>query len=258
MLPFQSRQIKSRTAAGRLRALDNYLEKFERDLLTQNSDQVLIDLGFGEWPWTTTEMAERLWSVNPEIRIIGLETDSRRVDNASPFASPRLDFRLVQDSLQQTVPESIRLIRAMNVLRGYPKTEANTALLQWGAALADQGLLIEGTSDATGDILTAHIIRKVDSVLVQESLLFYTNFERGFAPWMFRDHLPVDLRRDVRPGTRIHALFTKWHEAWQAHRASSLSVSEVFSRSVQDVLPNQDPRLTQTGYAIWPYSRRDL
>ena len=105
------------------------------------------------------------------------------------------------------------LVRAMNVLRGRVDLLDAHAILS--SPLVEGGLLLEGTSDADGAVVTAWAIRR-DA----RRLLFLTDFSRGFGPALFWDHLPRDLRRDAKPGTAIRELLDRWTRAFVAARAS--------------------------------------
>jgi hypothetical protein len=121
----------------------------------------------------------------------------------------------------------------MNVLRGYTVGEAAAETARWSSWLTDGGLLIEGSTDVDGALGSAHLWRKHDGVLVHEGLAFFTDFTRGFAPMMFRDVLPRDLRRSVKPGQPIHALLARWQRAFESERAAGESPSEGFERSIR-------------------------
>lgn len=103
----------------------------------------------------------------------------------------------------------------MNVLRGYREEDVEPARLMMREGLVDDGLLIEGSTDTEGHVLVAHLWRGS-----RRELLFHTDFSRGFSPWLFRDWLPRDLRRGVKPGTSIHALLSDWDERAKATGAS--------------------------------------
>jgi hypothetical protein len=98
----------------------------------------------------------------------------------------------------------------MNVLRGYREEEVPALHEALGAALIDGGLLLEGSTDTEGHVTVVGLMRKRSGQLRREALLFHTDFSRGFSPWLFRDWLPRDLRRQVKPATAIHSLLTTW------------------------------------------------
>jgi hypothetical protein len=255
-MPLPPRQIPSRTRSGRLAALDAYLVRYERDLLARANGTVVIDVGFGEHPWTTLEMAEAFRQLDPSLVVVGLETDEARIERAQAMSAEGLVFMAVTEDLPSRLPAPARLVRAMNVLRGYAEAEVDAAHETWGSWLTPGGLLIEGTSDPEGSIVTCHLLRKNETTLEHEGLLLYTDFRRGFAPWMFRDWLPRDLRRGVREGTEIHAFFAEWTEHWNRVReAGTRDPREAFAKSLLSLAMarpdiNADPALVSEGYVM--------
>ncbi|RKH07014.1 methylase [Corallococcus sp. CA047B] len=233
-------RTRGRTAPGRLRALDAYLCRFESALLTRQDDAwaraVFVDVGFGEQPWTTLESAAAFRTLNPELSVVGVELDAERAGAAArTHADARTHFREGGFALPLSPEEPARLVRAMNLLRQGPQEripEVHRALTR---PLLPSGLLVEGSSDTDGAVLVAHLLRRApdDAAPVRESLLFHTDFSRGFAPLLLRDWLPRDLRRRVRPGEPVHAFFQAWESAWKAARAAGHTAPpEAFAESV--------------------------
>ncbi len=179
-------------------------------------------MGIGHEPWTTLELARIA-----AARLIAIDIDARRVARAR---AQGIDARVAS----LTLGERAILVRAMNVLRGQPALEDAHATL--ASSLADGGMLLEGTSDAAGAVLTAWVIRPP---AMRERLLFLTDFTRGFAPALFWDHLPRDLRRDAKPGTPIRDLLDRWTKAF-ADRAPGSSPSEVFRASASAIAGPHD------------------
>ncbi len=69
---------------------------------------------------------------------------------------------------------------------------------------------MEGSTDVQGGITVVHLLRRTSEGLSREALLFHTDFHQGFAPLLFRDWLPRDLRRRVQPDEPIHDFFAAW------------------------------------------------
>ena len=69
------------TGTNRLRRADRWMTYSPRvRAALQSGDQpVVVDLGYGRLPVTTLELADRLRSVRPDIRVVGLEIDPDRV-----------------------------------------------------------------------------------------------------------------------------------------------------------------------------------
>jgi hypothetical protein len=172
-------------------------------------------VGIGTDPWTTRELAQIV-----AAPLIAIDIDERRVARAR---AEGIDARVAS----LTIGERAILVRAMNVLRGQPELrDAHTTL---ASSLAEGGLLVEGTSDAEGAVVTAWAIRSD-----VRRLLFLTDFTRGFAPALFWDHLPRDLRRDAKPGTAIRDLLDRWTAAF-AERAPGSSPPDAFHSSAHPI-----------------------
>ena len=254
-----ARVTRGKTRPGRLAALDLYLAERERSLLQRREGAferaLAVDLGFGDNPSTTLEWARRLrpWG----IRLVGVESSERRVRAARPHASAAVSFRHGDFSLPLLPGETVRLVRAMNVLRQYPAAQVAPVHRLLGQALLPRGLLIEGSSDKRGTTLVAHLLRRRERGLRREGMLFCSDLGRGFAPILFRDVLPRDLRRSVVPGGALGEFFWHWTWAWQqARRLAALSPRQAFIASVFGLaarLPGvaTDPWLLNHGMLEW-------
>lgn len=226
---------RGRTRAGRLGLLDDWILREEPALLAS-----VVDLGLGDSPETTLELA------GIAGRLIAVDHDPLRVGVARRAG---LDARIGGFDLPVDGPVS--LIRAMNVLRGYRPEEVPAAHAALGAALVEGGLLVEGSSDATGAVLVAHLIRRAPSGLHREGLLMCTDFGRGFAPRLFRDWLPRDLRRRVTPGSALRDLFDRWTAAWEEVRGEGIRrPPEAFAASAAR-LDDLDARHAERGHVVW-------
>jgi len=255
------RKTRGRTAPQRLQALDAYVVHLEQVLVLQTGigweDAAFVDVGFGEYPWTTLESALAFRALNPDLRVIGVDRDPQRVALARVYENARTSFRQGGFELPLAPGESARLLRAMNLLRTYPEAAVLRAHEALGASLCEEGLLLEGSSDTSGGVLVAHLLRREGGGLRREALLFHTDFSHGFAPLLFRDWLPRDLRRRVKSGEPIQAFFSAWTDAWKAAREDgAASPREAFSASVErlsESLPGVDlhPWLRTEGYLVW-------
>ncbi|QRK04199.1 methylase [Archangium violaceum] len=255
------RKTRGRTSHGRLQALDVYLLHQERELLTRSEGAwgraAFVDLGFGEHPWTTLESARAFRELNPRLPVVGVELEPQRVESAREHADALTDFRQGGFDLPLGPGETVRLIRAMNLLRGYRPEEVPGIHQKLGGALLEGGLLVEGSTDTSGAVLVAHLLRRVPEGLSREALLFHTDFSRGFAPVLFRDWLPRDFRRRVKPGEPIHAFFAQWMETWQeAREVGPLEPPEAFHHSVLRLATRVEGLVTDAwllarGYLLW-------
>ncbi|MDW8316618.1 MAG: methylase [Anaerolineae bacterium] len=218
---------RGKTASNRLRRVDNFLLLYDPGLLRRQDGPwrgaLFVDLGYGDEPVTTLESAARLRRVNPSLPVLGVEIDPARVAAAQPFADNLTQFRLGGFNLPLQLqpdgtPETVRLIRAFNVLRQYREEDVAPAWAMLGRYLLPGGLLIEGTAEPFGRIWAANLLRKPagGGELVVEGLLFSTNFRLGFDPAEFQTILPKNLIHRVTPGEPIYAFFAAWKRAAQA------------------------------------------
>ena len=119
---------------------------------------LVVDVGYGASPVTTVELAARLRSVHPGVRVLGLELDPARVAAATPAADPpRLDFGRGGFELAGTRPA---VVRAFNVLRQYSETSVDEAWSAMTSRLAPGGVVVEGTCDELGRIATWAVVEE--------------------------------------------------------------------------------------------------
>ena len=96
---------RGKTALNRLRQVDVYTALQFGSLLSGGAP-LLVDVGYGAYPWTALEMFERLRRFNPHLRLLGLEIDPQRVETALPYHDPpRLEFRLA--ACRRTKPDRV-------------------------------------------------------------------------------------------------------------------------------------------------------
>jgi hypothetical protein len=217
---------RGKTRPNRLRRVDAFLARYDPGLIRRAhgswADALVVDLGYGAEPFTALEMAARLRRLNPTLPLLGVEIDPERVAAAQPYAGPRTHFRLggfnlplVRDGTGR--PESVRLIRAFNVLRQYEESAVADAWARLGSDLLPGGLLLEGTSDLAGDLWVTHVLRKprAGGDLAAEALVFSTRFRTGFDPAVFQPVLPKSLIHQMATGAPIDRFFTAWKQAAQ-------------------------------------------
>lgn len=235
---------RGKTARNRLRRVDTFLALYDPGLL-RRADGLFagawfVDLGYGAEPITTLESAQRLRRINPALPVLGVEIDPQRVAAAQPFVDDLTDFRLGGFNLPlrsraDGSRETVRAIRAFNVLRQYEEGEVAGAWTAMACGLLPGGLLIEGTSEPFGRVWVANVLRRVDGAIEfdggrdargvaggrggvsppwrQEGLLFSTNFRLGFDPAQFQAVLPKNLIHRMAPGEPIYALLEAWKRA---------------------------------------------
>ena len=104
------------TAPNRLRRVDRWLLGTRQRLLWEAPAGALAgDLGYGAYPVTTVEWAERLWTLRPDLAVLGLEIDPARVAAGEAYRRPGLDFRL--GGFELPVPRDPVLLGALSLLR---------------------------------------------------------------------------------------------------------------------------------------------
>jgi hypothetical protein len=209
---------RGKTAANRLRRIDALISLLEEPLLRRSDGEFararFVDLGYGAEPTTTLETAARLRRIRPDLRVLGVEIDPVRVAAARPFEDERTSFRLGGFNLPLESGESVRLIRAFNVLRQYDEAEVAEAHDLLAAALLPGGLLVEGTSEPHGRHWVAQLLRKLEAGgLRSEALVFGTSFRAGFDPAAFQPVLPKSLIHRVVPGEPVFDFFEDWKRA---------------------------------------------
>ncbi len=222
----EGQPTRGKTAANRLRRVDNFLLLYDLPLLKRQDGDfargLFVDLGYGAEPTTTLEAAGRFRRVNPCLPVLGVEIDPERVAASQPFARPDIAFRLGGFNLPLQPGETVRLIRAFNVLRQYAEADFGPACDRLAGYLLPDGLMIEGTSDPFGRLWAANLVRKGRQDWDFEALVFSTNFRLEFDPADFQAVLPKNHIHHVVPGQVIYAFFEAWKRA--AAETSSIQV----------------------------------
>jgi len=224
---------RGKTASNRLRRVDNFILLYEPTFLTRTDGlfaaSLFVDLGYGFDPRTTLESAARFRTVNPNLPILGVEIDKERVNAAGPFADAITHFRLGGFNLPLQPGESVRLIRAFNVLRQYEEKDFAPAYERLAQYVLPGGLMIEGTSTPFGQLWSANVARRVlesdglpsnsqkQAFGVQgwkfEALVFSTNFRLGFDVEEFQTILPKNYIHHMFKGEPIFDFFEAWKRA---------------------------------------------
>jgi hypothetical protein len=216
---------RGKTTRNRLRRVDTFLLAYDPGLLSRTDGPYerafFVDLGYGAEPITTLESAARLRQANPQLPVLGVEIDPERVAEAQPHASERTFFRLGGFNLPMRTwpdgsPETVRLVRAFNVLRQYEEEAVAGAYDRLFQYILPGGLLVEGTSDPFGSLWVANLVRKpVNSRAIweMEALVFSTNFRTGIDPVQFQAVLPKNLIHRVVPGETIYDFLQAWKRA---------------------------------------------
>ena len=215
----QGQETRGKTARNRLRRVDNFVTMLDPGLLlrpqSNHAQSFFVDLGYGAEPFTTLESAQCFRHLNPTLPVLGVEILGERVAAALPYADKITHFRLGGFNLPLHPGETVRLVRAFNVLRQYDEAAVADAYAMLAQQVMPGGLFIEGTSDPFGRIWTAHVLRRRQDApaWLHEYTIFSTNFRTGFDPAEFQTILPKDLIHHVVPGEPIFDFFRDWKQA---------------------------------------------
>ncbi|MGW4354729.1 class I SAM-dependent methyltransferase [Nocardia sp. NPDC004582] len=193
------------TGINRLRRGDRWMthDPLVAGRLLDAADPLVVDLGYGASPVTTLEMAARLRTVRPDLRVVGLEIDPDRVvPGRDGVVFARGGFELA--GLRPT------LVRAFNVLRQYPESAVPEAWSTIQSGLASDGLLLDGTCDELGRRCAWILLdrtRPLSLTLAWDPFTVDT-------PSDIAERLPKALIHRNIPGEPIHTLLSAADRAW--------------------------------------------
>ncbi|GIF24262.1 hypothetical protein BJ973_007743 [Actinoplanes tereljensis] len=195
------------TNPNRLRRVDNFIAYRCGGLLTEATDPLVVDLGYGATPVTAVELHNRLVAaVRADVTVVGLEIDPVRVEAARPYAEPPgLDFRRGGFELAGLRPV---VVRAFNVLRQYSEEEVGAA---WRQMTGTGALLVEGTCDELGRIATWAVV----SGGQPQSLTLSARLSDLDHPATFAERLPKALIHHNVAGEPVHELLRALGRAWE-------------------------------------------
>ena len=265
---------RGKTAANRLRRVDNFILLYEPALLTRTdgrfADSLFVDLGYGFDARTTLESASRFRRINPELRILGVEIDNERVEAGLPFADDKTFFRLGGFNLPLQEGEHVRLIRAFNVLRQYEEKDFVPAYERLAQYVLPGGLMLEGTSTPYGQVWAANMVRKEERGKWEkrigefetgdwrfEALVFSTNFRLGFDVEKFQTILPKNLIHRVVKGEPIYDFFEAWKQsAKETSAMKTYGMRQWFIAATESLAGkgyriNLQRKFLSRGYLVW-------
>ncbi|MFM9033884.1 MAG: class I SAM-dependent methyltransferase [Mycobacterium sp.] len=204
------------TGAAGWRRADRWLTRSPRVLaaLSAADAPVAVDLGYGRSPVTTVELASRLRTVCPGVRVVGVEIDPERVATGRATAGD-VEFRIGGFELAGLRPN---LVRAFNVLRQYPEDAVAAAWHDMRSRLAPGGVLIEGTCDELGRHCCWVLLNRDGPV----SLTLACDARAIERPSDLAERLPKALIHQNVPGQPIHALLDAADRAWAAAAGQSV------------------------------------
>jgi hypothetical protein len=197
------------TNPNRLRRVDSWLVEALGGLLRSADDPLVVDLGYGASPITAVELRQRLARVRRDVRVAGVEIDPDRVAAAAAVAEPPfLTFHHGGFELAGLRPV---IVRGLNVLRQYDEGEVEQAWRQVAAALAPDGVLVDGTCDELGRLCSWLTI---DTDARPRTLTLAANLRTLERPAQFAERLPKALIHHNVPGEPIHAFLAELDHAW--------------------------------------------
>lgn len=205
----QGTVTRGTTNPNRLRRVDRWLCRRYGSLLRSADDPLVVDLGYGASPVTTVELAARLRTIRPGVRVVGLEIDPARVAAAQPFAAPGLEFRRGGFELAGLRPV---IVRAFNVLRQYQESEVDGAWRALRHALAPGGVCIDGTCDEPGRLATWITLEPAGPA----TLTLAARLSTLDTPGTLAERLPKALIHHNTPGEPIHDFLADLDAAWRA------------------------------------------
>lgn len=258
----EGQPTRGKTADNRLRRVDNFILLYEPALLTRTdglfAKSLFVDLGYGFDPRTTLESAARFRKVNPHLPILGVEIDKERVESAQPFADENTHFRLGGFNLPLKTGETVRLIRAFNVLRQYEEKDFAPAYERMSEFVLLGGLLIEGTSTPFGNVWAANLARSAESAQwTFEALVFSTNFRSGFDVEEFQTILPKNYIHHMMEGEAIFDFFAAWKRAAAETAHTKIFGARQWFSAAAEVLAKKGfevdvrKKWLSKGYLIW-------
>ena len=216
------------TGTNRLRRVDRWIAR--HPALRRAADPLVVDLGYGASGVTALELHARLARERPDVEVLGVEIDPARVTRAreqlaavragatSFAADARVSF--ARGGFEVPLPGGRRpaVIRAFNVLRQYDEHEVGAAWASMASRLAAGGLLVEGTCDELGRIVTWVAVGPDAVPRTFTISLRLSGLER---PSIAAERLPKALIHRNVPGEPIHALLLALDAEWD--RAAAVS-----------------------------------
>ena len=258
----EGQPTRGKTADNRLRRVDNFVLLYEPSLLTRTDSlfakSLFVDLGYGFDARTTLESAVRFRKVNPNLNILGVEIDKERVEAALPYADDKTFFRLGGFNLPLQSGETVRLIRAFNVLRQYEERDFAPAYERLAEYVLPGGLLVEGTSTPFGSVWAANVARRAESAQWSfEALVFSTNFHTGFDVEEFQTILPKNYIHRMVKGELIFEFFEAWkRSAAETSHTKIFGLKQWFIASAEALgqkgfQVDRHKKWLNKGYLIW-------
>ena len=238
-----------KTTRGKTRRerLGLWLRWFEHHFRGTNTftSRSIIDLGYGEKPYSTIELAEMAQCLDVPPAIIGIEASEHRHRQALALATPEIEYLFGDAQTIAQCKPTAKLVRAINVLRQYPPAEVSTIRRSWLDFCQPDTLLTEGTTDRDGNVLGMWVLGQERSA----TLVLGASCLQSFAPAQVRAALPNDLRWQHSRPTWVDAFFSRWTELWR-ETPSDLKPSERFVGSIE-ALHQSHPSWVRSDLGLW-------
>lgn len=212
------RPTRGTTGVNRLRRVDRWIAR--HPVLRRAADPLVVDLGFGASAVTPLELHARLTRVRPDATVLGLEIDPDRVARAREQAVGVEGVSFARGGFEVPTPAGRRpaIIRAMNVLRQYDEADVADAWARMCARLAPDGILVEGTCDEIGRVVTWV---EVGADAVPRSLTVSLRLAELDDPAILAERLPKALIHRNVTGERVHDYVAALQREW--NRAASVA-----------------------------------
>ncbi|WP_022878952.1 trans-aconitate 2-methyltransferase [Microbacterium sp. B19] len=212
------RPTRGTTGVNRLRRVDRWIAR--HPVLRRAADPLVVDLGFGASAVTPLELHARLTRVRPDATVLGLEIDPDRVARARAQAVGVEGVSFARGGFEVPTPDGRRpaVIRAMNVLRQYDEADVADAWARMCARLAPDGILVEGTCDEIGRVVTWV---EVGADAAPRSLTVSLRLAELDDPAILAERLPKALIHRNVPGERVHDYVAALQREW--NRAASVA-----------------------------------
>lgn len=207
------------TGTNRLRRVDRWIAR--HPALRSTPAPLVIDLGYGASGVTTFELAQRVVASTPGALVRGLEIDPARVTRANeqlerlraaqtPFPAD-LPVSFARGGFEIPGAEPVSVIRAMNVLRQYDEADVADAWSRMAARLHPTGVLVEGTCDEIGRVVSWAAIGPDGR---PRTLTISLRLQGLYSPSVVAERLPKALIHRNVPGERVHAFLAALEQEW--------------------------------------------
>lgn len=214
-------------------------------MLRRAPEPLVVDLGYGANGVTTFELATRLSQARPDVEVVGVEIDPERVARAreqlaavrsgATAFDPGLRVSFARGGFEIPAPRRPTVIRALNVLRQYDEGEVSDAWERMASRLEPEGLLVEGTCDEIGRVMTWVV---VGPDAAPRSFTISLRLTGLVSSAVAAERLPKALIHRNVPGEPVHAFLAGLSREWE--RAAPLATFSPVQRWQASLQAMQD------------------